>query len=268
MNEIDNQVETNESDFLEGLGVTEVKEEEVEETTEAEPTETEETTEQVNELDESDEHTEETKEESEAQNIGDIEVKYLHETKKLSDLTPDEIKTFVQKGMNHDRIIEKLTTANEKLDMFKEIAELHGMDDTQLLDALFNQYFENVADRDGIEPTQAKQKYEQSKQAKTQKMLDKFVSEFKDVKPEDIPDEVWNAVKNGEDLTSAYKSHITQNTLKTKDSEMAELKSKIETLEKQLKVKEQNESTKKKAVVKPVNSLEEKEDDFLSGLFG
>ena len=170
--------------------------------------------------------------------------------------------------MNHDRIIEKLTTANEKLDMFKEIAELHGMDDTQLLDALFNQYFENVADRDGIEPTQAKQKYEQSKQAKTQKMLDKFVSEFKDVKPEDIPDEVWNAVKNGEDLTSAYKSHITQNTLKTKDSEMAELKSKIETLEKQLKVKEQNESTKKKAVVKPVNSLEEKEDDFLSGLFG
>ena len=30
MNEIDNQVETNESEFLEGLGVTEVKEEEVE----------------------------------------------------------------------------------------------------------------------------------------------------------------------------------------------------------------------------------------------
>lgn len=265
MEEIENQIDnsTENNDFLEGLGVTEVKEEEVEETTETEPAETEETTEQVDEL-------EETKEEQKEEplNIGDIEVKYLHESKKLSDLTPDEIKTFVQKGMNHDRISEKLASVNEKLDMFKEIAELHGMDDSQLLDALFEQYFSTVADRDGIEPIQAKQKYEQSKQARTQKMLDKFITEFKEVKPEDIPQEVWDSVKNGSDLTSAYKEHLSQTTLKTKDSEMAELKSKIEALEKQLKVKEQNESTKKKAVVKQVNSLEENEDDFLSGLFG
>lgn len=263
-------------DFTEGLLGNEEQPEEVEEVTEetteeADETETEEL-EVSEEVTEADEQTEEMVEAKEAEEtLDDLEVKYLHETKKLKDIPKDELKTYVQKGMNYDRTLEKFTIANEKLERIATIAELHNMTVEQMTDSLLQNYATNKAEEEGLSKSQVMERVEQTQKASKQKMYDRFVNKYPDVKAEQIPQEVWDATKLGDDLTQAYTDYITQDTVRTKESELNNLKSKIAELEGKLKTKEQNETVKKKAVVKATskNGVDNlKEDDFLQGLLG
>ena len=248
-------------------------EEEAEDTTEAETEELE----VGDEAEATEETEEESKEEAEvtkevAESLDDLEVKYLHEVKKLKDIPKDELKTLVQKGMNHDRIAEKFTLANEKLEKLNLLGSLYGMSDAEVVDALFNRYYEDTADKEGLRPEQVKARVEADQKAITQKMYDRFVQKFPDVNAKDVPQEVYDAVRfAGEDLTKAYEDYLKQSTISAKDSEINKLNSRLAELEGKLKTFTQNETVKKKAVVKPTSnngSDEVGDDDFLMGLLG
>lgn len=250
-------------------------EEEVEETTEADTEESEvgdeaEATEEKSEVE--DNNSVDETETVVAESLDDLEVKYLHEVKKLKDIPKEELKTLVQKGMNHDRIAEKFTLANEKLEKLNLLGSLYGMSDAEVVDALFNRYYEDTADKEGLRPEQVKARVEADQKAITQKMYDRFVQKFPDVNAKDIPQEVYDAVRfAGEDLTKAYEDHLKQSTISAKDSEINKLNSRLAELEGKLKTFTQNEKVKKKAVVKPTSnngSDEVGDDDFLMGLLG
>lgn len=253
------------------------EEEPEEDTTEAEETEEiaeeEEATEEVEEPEKTvNEETEEQEEVEEAQaTLEDLEVKFLHDTKKLKDFEPDELKTIVQKGLNHDRLLEKVSIANERVEKIKELSELYNMNESELLDALFDQYFNATAEREGKDKETVKLRYEAGKKQATQKMYERFANKYPDVKSDAIPQEVWQAVKEGEDLSKAYESHIKESALNEKNSELTQLKKQIEELEKKLSVKTTNEKVKKKAVVKPTSTNgneKTNDDDFLAGFLG
>ncbi len=244
-------------------------EEEAEDTTEAEQEESE-----VLEGDEAQEVVEEVDATTIVDNtpaLDELEVKFLHEVKKLKDIPREELQTLVQKGMNHDRIAERYTQATEKLERMKDLGALYGMTETEVMDALFNRYYEDTADREGLTPQQVKARVEANKKDSMQRMFDKFNEKYPNVNANDIPKNVWEEVKAGEDLVRAYSEHIKQETLSAKDGEVNQLKTKIAELEGKLKTFTQNETVKKKAVVKStsVNGSDNvKEDDFLAGLLG
>lgn len=257
------------------------EEEPEEDTTEAEETEDiaeeDEATKEVEEVEEPDEAVneeveEETEEVEEVKaTLDDLEVKFLHDTKKLKDFEPNELKTIVQKGLNHDRLLEKVSIANERIEKIKELSELYNMNESELVDALFDQYFTSTAEREGKDKETIKLRYEAGKKEATQKMYERFNNKFPGVKAEEIPQNVWQDVEEGADLIQAFESHIKESALNEKNSELNQLKSKIEELEKKLSVKTTNEKVKKKAVVKPTstNGNDTVEgDDFLSGFFG
>lgn len=239
-----------------------VEDEEVEETEE----ETE-TDDQSDEAEETEETTEETEVEEVAtqDDILELELKWLDDVKKLKDIPKDELKTYVQKGMDYDRKVTKLNEARLALDRVDELAKNYGMSQEQLINTLFDSYFEQTADSKGLTKEIVKKEYELNnpRKAREQKAIESFVKAFPDVKPADIPAEVWEQYKDGTDLKVAYESHLSK-------SEASRLKQEIETLKQQLKLKDQVEKTKKKSVVKPIteNEKEQKTDDFLSGLLG
>ena len=260
--ENDNQVVENDTDFLEGLGLTESEDSEVE-------VEAEETTEVEEETEESKETTEtevaDEVEEEVSEKLEDLEVKFLHETKKLSEFTKDELKSYVQKGMNADRVNEKLNQVNEKYNKVEELAKLYGMSDTEIIDTLFTNYFESTDN-----PAEAKSKYEAGKKEATTKMYAKFVENYPKVTNEDIPQTIWDRVNQGEDLNEVYKEHMYGKEKETYSSEVVQLKKQLEEANNKLKVKEQNDTVKKKAVVKKSadSGNTESDDDFLAGLLG
>jgi len=264
MNEelMDNQVQE-ELDYI----LPDDYEEEAENTTETETEESE-----VVEGDETQEVVEEPATNTETTPaLDELEVKFLHEVKKLKDIPREELQTLVQKGMNHDRIAERYTQATEKLERMKDLGALYGMTETEVMDALFNRYYEDTADREGLTPQQVKARVEANKKDSMQRMFDKFNEKYPNVNANDIPKNVWEEVKAGEDLVRAYSEHLKQETLSAKDGELNQLKTKIAELEGKLKTFTQNETVKKKAVVKStsVNGSDNvKEDDFLAGLLG
>ena len=240
-------------------------EETEEETVEEEEVESTEEVEEV-EQEESEEETEDTTEVA----LEDLEVKFLHDSKKLKDIPKEELQTYIQKGMNHDRVQEKLSVANETISDFNEIATMFDMDVNSVIETLKDQYFNRIAETEGRNVDDVKKVYNADRKNKEAKMYERFVSKFPDVKTDSLPQEVLNAVKGGEDLVSAYQKHTSDNELQTKSTELDQLKSEIEGLKKQLNVTNQNKKTKKKAVVKGVkdSGTDAKQDDFLQGLLG
>jgi hypothetical protein len=249
--------------------VTQPDEEENEETIE----EVTEGNEETEEVEETAEETTETVEDTEPvkELLEELEIKFLHDTKKLKDFNKDEIKTLVQKGMNHDRLNEKLTDVNTKLGSFQEIAELYGYDVETLSNALLNQYFDTKAEQEGTTPDLVKREHNLNKrekgrqaEAKQKDAFEKFVDTYPNVKNEDITPLTWERVKNGLDLTTAYEMQL-------KDNQLEELKSTISKLQNEVKTVKQNADIKKKAVVKSTTkngSDEVGKDDFLEGLLG
>ncbi len=149
-----------------------------------------------------------------------FKVKFNHEEKEL---TYDEAVQYAQKGLNYDRIYpeyEKLRN-NPHLSYLEQKAQKLGITVEQLIEndrkyeeqEALNQLVqqnippeyakEMLENRKFRESYQSQQQQAQAQQAK-QKMFGEFLEAYPDVKNEDIPPEVWQAVKRGESLLNAY----------------------------------------------------------------
>lgn len=241
------------------------------ETAESEEAEVEEKPEEDSEevKEEQTEESEESEEDTTDTALEDLEIKFLHETKALKDIPRDELQSYVQKGMNHDRIQEKLNQAYDTIDDFKDIAQMFDMDMSQVIDTLKNQYYTTKANEEGRQVADVKREYESNKKDRNTKMYERFLEKYPDVKTEDIPQEVMQSVREGADLVNAYDKYNNTSQAKAKESEIENLKLQIAELKNQLGVKDQNSKVKKKAVVKKTSDSSGIDgDDFLAGLNG
>lgn len=211
---------------------------------------------------------ESTEETTEAVALEDLEITFLGENKHLKDIPADELKAYVQKGMNQDRLQSKYNEVADQLSELKEAAKLYGFDNiADMKEAILESHFKTIAEKEGRKPEDVKREYLQTKQSRQDKMYDKFLNAFPDVKPNDVPDEVKAAVKDGADLTEAYKNYMAEVKAIEKDVTISSLQKQIDDMKKQLEIKEQNANAKKKGVVKPTstNGSVEPESDFLKG---
>ena len=230
--------------------------------------------EEVEETTETEEVTEEAQQTEETQvvesvDFGDLEVEFLHDTKKLKDFTPEEVKTYIQKGMNHDRISEKLKTNEGILENFNEIASFYGYDLNTLTEALYEQFYHFKADKEGKTPNEVRLEHQLERTNKGKVSVDKQTQAFErlldsyDVKADSIKPETWARFNEGVDLKTAYE-------LQLKDDKLNELESRLSQMQNELKVKTQNENAKKKSVVKPTttNGIGEIDDDLVAKIIG
>lgn len=181
----------------------------------------------------------ETPSENEVQ-ADQFELKHLDETRTVG---RDEVVTLAQKGMDYDRIRERLDALsaehkdyetvkaqnealNDQLSYLNELAQSQNMTLDQLIDQTraamimksegleMGAAMEKVRmDRRERELTKRENKLNTQKQQdesvksaaeRRQADIQKFLTEYPDVSPKDIPNEVWAQVNKGSTLTEAY----------------------------------------------------------------
>lgn len=151
-----------------------------------------------------------------------FKVKFNH---KELELPYEEAVQHIQKGMNYDKAIERarqealqgnpvlsyLTEKAQKLGLTVEqlIENDRKFEEQEALNRLIQQNIPEEYAKKLLEHDKFMQEYQTEKQMreqkeKEQKMYSDFLEAYPDVKPEDIPVEVWQEVKAGRDLTDAY----------------------------------------------------------------
>lgn len=224
---------------------------------EAETTETKDSTETV----------EDTTEAEKVEESPKVKLKYNHEEKEY---TMDEVKTLSQKGLNYDKLQERLNElqsnpALSKYGRVEEVSKLLGYQtDDEMIDALYNTHYEQTAQAQGLTPAQIRKEYELSQKeksltekeqtsAQSQKnaeMYNQFATNFPDAKAEMIKPETWEKVNSGMDLSTAYTMQQNQDLMN------------------ELKIFKQNAENSKKAPIGGVSthgSDTTKHDDFMDG---
>lgn len=225
--------------------------------------------EQEEKPDEAEHHDESEQEAQQNTPTETFELKFNKETRKV---TLDEMTTLAQKGLNHDRILAQRDEMRSELDELRhyrdenaesfsalqEAAAAAGIDVPTFLRSLR----ENAYVSQGLSRETAKERVlredaekklagaqEREKKAKSQekneierqneqkKDIEKFLSTYKGVDPESIPQEVWDAVRGGESLVSAYGRYETQQVIEENRR-----------LQGQIKAMEQNEKNKQASV--------------------
>lgn len=197
-----------------------------------------------------------------------LDITYNKETKSLS---KEEAKTLAQKGMNYDKMLERYAP-------IEELARLNGMDVNTFINSLnetqrqfeldkelrtLKQQFPDTDEtvlkelaQSRAEGHVAKQREqfqkEQNEQVDAQEQqirrdLDLFKREFPDVDYTNLPNEVYDNVRNGLPLLSAYYKY-----LRTKESA-------------ELKVNKINEANKEKSLGATTNAGSGTHDAFLDG---
>lgn len=179
----------------------------------------EEVTEQVDEsVDNAVETVEKTEEATqEPFNWSDLDFKVLKDTKKLGDLTPEEVRERLQKGTDYDRIRPRY----DELKGFEEVAKLYGLDSKDLLSELRANHFKNLADKNGTNEDFEKKAYElaikeqqltekeqaEAMQRKDTEAVERFLKSFPDVDPTALPKEVLESAAKGEDIVTSYTNY-------------------------------------------------------------
>ncbi len=223
----------------------------------------EEPTENTNEVEENQEPSQEAAEVEQPK----IRVKYNHEEREL---TLEEATQLAQKGMNYDKLQEKINSIQNDPGMqyLTELANRNGtsvpelveywrqQDEQQQLDELVQRNIPEEYAREILENKKFRQQLEAEKRQQTEKQqrdneyMD-FLQTYTDVEPEKIPQEVWDKHKEGVPLKYAYMEHERKQ------------------LQDQIKVLKQNEKNSKRAVIGSVTSNgtadNVSEDDFLMG---
>lgn len=188
-----------------------------------------------------------------------FELKFLGETKQY---TRDEMTTLAQKGMNHDRILQQrddlqqYRSANEPLvNDLGRIAQQFGMTPADLLASmetnLLRQQGKTQAEAEAIiradkanrqlqtyqSQEQAAMEQQRAAQERQQRDFREFVQRYPGLDPKTIPATVWNDVRKGEPLVSAYGKY-----------EMQQLKEENQRLQQQLSAKAQNDKNKENSL--------------------
>jgi hypothetical protein len=159
-----------------------------------------------------------------------IKVKFNHEEREIP---YEEAVTHIQKGMNYDKAVERARqeAAQQARDSWiadqgyewhgkpiKTEAEYKQALQEQELENRIKQQYSNVPDellnelvesKRFREETLAEKKAREEKEAEHKQYTD-FLEAYPDVKPEDIPVEVWKEHKEGRSLTEAYMRYENQ----------------------------------------------------------
>lgn len=191
--------------------------------------------------------------EQNAQPQAEIEIKYNHEVKKIS---LDEAKTLAQKGLNYDKVVEKLTTFenDEAIKWLNAKASEYGVSPKDLVkkwdEDLTAKKVGELAEAQGIPEDIAKELLEAKKEAtltkkerddlkeklQQQERIDHQIEQFKTAYPDvdlnKIPDEVLILSRDeGIPLKVAYKAYLADVLAKEKTE-----------LEQQLNIKQVNDA--------------------------
>lgn len=233
----------------------------------------EETAEESEPAEEPEEQTEETEqpeeeptEEPKAETEELFDLKFNKEIRKVN---RQEVTELAQKGLNHDRILEQrdhLQQENAELLKFKQeneaiiglldaAAQKSGTDRNTFLQSVReNAYVSQGLSRDAAhervlredaeqrlsrtEKAEAeKNRGQQEQEQARQQDIERFLKLYKDVDPNTIPKEVWDDVRNGETLVSAYGRY--------ENRQLAESNRK---LQESINALKQNEKNKKKSI--------------------
>ena len=226
----------------------------------------------------------------------DVEPETTETTEQPTELTPEEFlrikyngeemgldaeraRELAQKGMNYDKIQEKLQAleTDPRLSFVENLAKQNGMDVTQYLEAVKQAQQQSEIDRlvqanipeeyarEMLENRKFREQFEQQKQeqanqAKADAEFNDFFAHFQstegrafDANKDQIPQSVWDANSKGVPLKTAYMEHQFQQ------------------MQQQLKTLKQNEANAKKAPVGSVTnngsvqSIPDEDDPFLQG---
>lgn len=253
----------------------------------------EETAEESEPAEESEEQTEETEqpEEEPAQEpkAEPEELFDLKFNKEIRKVNRQEVTELAQKGLNHDRILEQrdhLQQENAELLKFKQeneaiiglldaAAQKSGTDRNTFLQSVReNAYVSQGLSRDAAHERvlredaeqrlsrkeqleAAKDKGQQEQEQARQQDIERFLKLYKDVDPNTIPKEVWDDVRNGETLVSAYGRY--------ENRQLAESNRK---LQESINALKQNEKNKQKSIGSAkTEGKETAKDPFLEYLF-
>lgn len=252
--------------------------------------ETEEPEEEVSEETEesAEESNEELAEEPEAAEVPEKpeELFDLKFNKEIRQVNRQQVTELAQKGLNHDRILEQrdhLQQENAELLRFKQenealidlldaAAKSAGTDRNTFLQSVReNAYVSKGMNRDAArervlredaeqrlsktERLEAQEKKsEEDRQAAQKQDIERFLKTYKDVDPNTIPKEVWDEVRNGETLVTAYGRY--------ENRKLAEDNKK---LQESINAMKQNEKNRKKSIGSVrTEGKESAKDPFLS----
>lgn len=168
---------------------------------------------------------EETQEQTEAF----LKIKYNKEEKALS---MQEAIELSQKGMNYDKVIDRLHQVenNVGLQYLNELAQRNGSTIDEMVAYWREQEYQSQVNelvqqnipeeyaREMIENKKFREEYQQrvqaeQQQAKQKAEFDEFLNAFPNVKPNDIPSEVWQSNDNGVPLKYAYMEYQMYNII-------------------------------------------------------
>lgn len=189
--------------------------------------------------------------------------------KEIRKVNRQEVTELAQKGLNHDRILEQrdhLQQENAELLKFKQdneaiiglldaAAQKSGTDRNTFLQSVReNAYVSQGLSRDAAhervlredaeqrlsrteKEDAEKQQAQQGQELARQQDIERFLKLYKDVDPNTIPKEVWDDVRNGETLVSAYGRY--------ENRQLAESNRK---LQESINALKQNEKNKQKSI--------------------
>lgn len=188
-----------------------------------------------------------------------IELKHLGQTVRV---TPEQLNAYAQMGLDYQRIREDRDAARKEVErltametFLKELAAPQGISVEDLIDGARAEVLakkehlnKDVAlqrikldrERKAFEAQKDQQKKEaqakSQEEEKRQEQFLRFARTYPKVKPNDIPKDVWDAFKDGEDLVNAYARF-----------ENRELKEKVSKLESQLETAKKNSENKRRS---------------------
>lgn len=188
-----------------------------------------------------------------------IELKHLGQTVRV---TPEQLNAYAQMGLDYQRIREDRDAARKEVErltametFLKELAAPQGISVEDLIDGARAEVLakkehlnKDVAlqrikldrERKAFEAQKDQQKKEaqakSQEDAKRQEQFLRFARTYPKVKPNDIPKDVWDAFKDGEDLVNAYARF-----------ENRELREKVSKLESQLETAKKNSENKRRS---------------------
>lgn len=143
-------------------------------------------------------------------------------------LSLDELKTNAQKGLNYDKVKGELDAlkSSDALRLVDELAASAGVPVDDYVRNVRREMQQNeinsLAETEGVNEDVAGELYEARKvnaereaasnaekenRERLDKMFTDFQNRFPGVGPEDVPPEVWDKVREGEDLSLAYAMH-------------------------------------------------------------
>jgi hypothetical protein len=218
--------------------------------------------------------TEETEQPTEQPQSPFLKVKFDREYR---DLSEEEAREFAQKGMNFDRVQEKLQAleTDPRLSFIEELAQQHGMTPDEYIQAVQQQREQSRIDelvsqgiseevaQEMLENRKFRDQYEAEKKAKAEEEkknaeFGEFFNYFREANGREyvpnqdtIPENVWESVNQGVPLKFAYMAH-----------ENSQLRTQLSTLK-------QNKANAQKAPVGSVTAHGGNEiaaeDDFMRG---